>query len=190
MKVFVTGGTGAIGGHVVPILIAQGHAVTVLARTPEKAAVLTRQGAKAVTVSLFDRPALAAVLTGHEAITNLASAIPSTTQFMRAKAWRNNDRVRAEGSAAVAGAALDAGVGLLIQESVSMLYPDRGSTWIDEHVPVDSFPIARANIAAETNANRFTEAGGDRMGAALPQRPRGLDRDRSVLKPGRLTAIP
>ncbi len=160
MRVFVTGGTGAIGGHVVPVLVGQGHTVTALARTPEKAAVLTRQGAQAVTVSIFDRPALAAALAGHDAITNLASALPSTAQFMRARAWRDNDRVRTEGSAAVAGAALDAGVGLMVQESVSMLYCDRGASWIDEDMPIDSYPIARANIAAETNANGFTEAGG------------------------------
>ena len=30
MKVFVTGGTGAIGGHAVPALVGQGHTVTAL----------------------------------------------------------------------------------------------------------------------------------------------------------------
>jgi uncharacterized protein YbjT (DUF2867 family) len=42
MKVFVVGGTGAIGGHAVPALVRAGHTVTALARTPEKAAQLTR----------------------------------------------------------------------------------------------------------------------------------------------------
>jgi nucleoside-diphosphate-sugar epimerase len=160
MRVFVTGGTGAIGGHVIPVLVGEGHTVTALARTPEKAGVLTKQGAKAITVPIFDRPGLATAFAGHDAVANLASALPSTTQFMRTKAWRNNDRVRTEGSAAVAGAALDAGVGRVIQESVSMLYRDQGASWIDESMPIDFFPIARANIAAETNAHRFTEAGG------------------------------
>ena len=41
-----------------------------------------------------------------------------------------------------------------------MLYPDHGSDWIDEDVPTDLFPIARANLAAEANANRFADAGG------------------------------
>lgn len=160
MRVFVTGGTGAIGGHVIPALLGEGHTVTALARTPEKAAVLTRQGAKAVAVSIFDRSTLTAAVAGHDVVVNLATALPSTSRFMRANAWRDNDRVRTDGSAAIVDAALAAGVGRVVQESVSMLYPDRGSRWIDEDVPTDLFPIARANLAAEANAQRFSAAGG------------------------------
>ena len=40
-----------------------------------------------------------------------------------------------------------------------MLYPDRGAEWIDEDVPPDVFPMARPNLAAEANANRFSERG-------------------------------
>jgi nucleoside-diphosphate-sugar epimerase len=165
MRVFVTGGTGAIGRHAVPALVGEGHAVTALARTPEKAAALTEQGATAVSVSLFDRAALTAALAGHDAVANLASAIPPMTRFTRASAWRDNDRVRTEGSAAVVDAALAAGVGQVLQESVCMLYPDRGADWIDEDLPTDRFPMARANHAAEANANRFSEAG--RTGVVL-----------------------
>jgi len=91
---------------------------------------------------------------------NLASAIPPMTRLMSVKAWRNNDRVRVEGSAAVVDAALAAGVGRAVQESVSMVYRDRGASWIDEDAPIDRYRIARANIAAETSAYRFSEAGG------------------------------
>ena len=45
MRVFVTGGTGAIGGHAVPALVRAGHEVAALARTPEKSERLRRQGA-------------------------------------------------------------------------------------------------------------------------------------------------
>ena len=38
MKVFVTGGTGAIGVYVVPALVEAGHDVTALARNGDKAA--------------------------------------------------------------------------------------------------------------------------------------------------------
>jgi nucleoside-diphosphate-sugar epimerase len=160
MRVFVAGGTGAIGSHVIPALVREGHAVSALARTPENAAALTAQAAIAVSVSLFDRSALTAVVGGHDAVVNLASAIPPMTRFMSVKAWRGNDRVRTEGSAAVVDAALAAGVGRAVQESVSMLYRDQGASWIDEDAPIDRYPIARANLAAETNAHRFSEAGG------------------------------
>ena len=36
MQVFVTGGTGYIGGRLIPRLLAAGHAVRVSARSPQK----------------------------------------------------------------------------------------------------------------------------------------------------------
>jgi nucleoside-diphosphate-sugar epimerase len=160
MRVFVTGGTGAIGRYAVPVLIDAGHTVTALARNPSKAADLRAQGANPALVSLFDHPALAAAFAGHDAVINLASALPSTTAFWRYSAWKQCERVRIEGSAAVVDAARDAGVRRLIQESVVMIYADAGAAWISEDRPVDHFPIARGNHAAEANARRFTVTGG------------------------------
>jgi len=160
MRVFVAGGTGAVGGHVIPALVQEGHTVTALARTPEKAAVLTAQGATAVSVSLFSLTALAAMFAGQDAVINLASAIPPMTRWMSAKAWQDNDRVRTQGSAAVVDAALAAGVDRVVQESVSMLYRDQGPRWVDEDAPIHRYPMARGNLAAEANAHRFSAAGG------------------------------
>ncbi len=124
MNVFVVGGTGAIGGHAVPALVAAGHRVTALARTPDKAAQLREQGAAPMTVSMFDRAALTEAFHGQHAVVNLATAIPPTAKFMQTKAWAANDHVRMEGSAAIVDAAIAAGVGRVVQESVSMIYPD------------------------------------------------------------------
>jgi len=44
MRVFVSGGTGAIGSYAVPALVAAGHTVSALARTEAKARVLRDQG--------------------------------------------------------------------------------------------------------------------------------------------------
>lgn len=159
MRVFVAGGTGAVGRHAIRALVADGHAVTAVARTPEKAAAAAKDGAQALSVSIFDRAALTAAFRDHEVVVNLTSAIPPMSQFMNTKAWANNDRVRTEGSAAIVDAAIAAGIERVVQESVSMLYPDRGAEWIDESVPTDSFPMARANLAAEANANRFSATG-------------------------------
>jgi nucleoside-diphosphate-sugar epimerase len=160
MQVFVVGGTGAVGGHTIPALVREGHSVTALARTPQKAAALTAQGATPLSVSLFDRPALTTAFNGHDAVVNLATAIPSMSRWMSAKAWRRNDRVRTEGSAAVVDAAVAVGVDRVVQESVSMLYRDHGARWVEEDAPIDRYPMARGNLAAEANVHRFSEAGG------------------------------
>lgn len=160
MRIFVAGGTGAIGGHAVRALVRAGHQVTALARSPEKARVLQDQGAVPVSVSLFDRAGLAEAFAGHDAVVNLATAIPPTAKFMDAEAWAANDRVRTEGSAAVVDAALASGVPRVIQESVCMLYRDRGDAWIDEEWTVDHFPMGQGNHAAEASAHRFSAGGG------------------------------
>ena len=160
VRVFLLGGSGAIGGHALPALVAAGHEVSALVRTPEKAAVVAAQGADPVVVSMFDRGALSEGFRGHDAVVNLATSMPSMATFVFRRAWRPTERVRIEGSAAVVDAALAAGVPRLVQESVSMVYPDRGDEWIDEAVEPDPYPNARGNLAAEASARRFTEGGG------------------------------
>lgn len=160
VRVFVTGATGAIGRYVVPALVRDGHAVTALARTPEKERWLKSQGADPVSVSLFDREALATVFAGHDTVANLATALPPTTRFVSAAAWRECARIRSEGSAAVVAAARASGVERVIQESVTMIYRDNGAGWVDEDAPVEAYPIARTNLTAEANARRFAEGGG------------------------------
>jgi uncharacterized protein YbjT (DUF2867 family) len=54
MKVFLLGGTGAIGRHALPALVAAGHHVSALVRTPDKAAAVRAQGGDPVMVSMFD----------------------------------------------------------------------------------------------------------------------------------------
>lgn len=195
MRVFVTGGTGAIGVHAVPALIAAGHRVTAMARSEAKAAVLRAQGATAVRVSLFDRDGLTSAFRGHHAVVNLASALPTPQRFMLKSAWKECQRIRTEGSAAVVDAASAAGVARVVQESVVMIYHDGGECWIDEDWPVDHFPIAAGNHAAESSARRFAELGRDAVvlrfglfygpGAAHSEQIMDLARRHIVFQAGR-----
>jgi nucleoside-diphosphate-sugar epimerase len=165
MKVFVTGGTGAIGRFAVPALHDAGHEVTALARSDEKAAWLERQGAHPVAVSLFDVDALTGAFAGHDAVVNLATAIPRAKDALKASAWEANTRIRTEGSTAVVDAALAAGVPRLVQESIGFTYVDGADTWQDESDPIDLPPGIDAVAVAEANAIRFTDAG--RIGIVL-----------------------
>ena len=161
MKVFVTGATGAIGRFVVPELVRAGHEVTGLARSDDKAMQLERDGARAARVSMFDEAALKDAFAGVDAVCNLATSIPPVTKAALANAWAENERIRREGSATVVDAALAAGVGRVVQESITFTYPDRGDHWIDESVPIDPPPLGEAVAVAESNNQRFTASGGN-----------------------------
>lgn len=160
MKVFVTGATGAIGQFAVPQLVAAGHEVVGLARSKEKADQLERQGATAAHVSIFDEVALKGEFAGCDAVCNLATSIPPLAKAASMKNWAQNDRIRQDGSAAVVNAALAAGVGRVVQESITFTYPDCGSAWIDESVAIAPPPLGEAVPVAEGNNARFTREGG------------------------------
>ena len=155
MKVFLTGATGVMGRQAVGALRAAGHAVGGLARTPEKARELSAAGVRPVEASLFDPEALAEAFTGYDAVCNLATRIPVGLSGALPGAWRSNDRIRTEGSRAVAQAAKQAGVLRLVQESVSFLYSDGGEDWLDEQSPLMVTRATEPAAEAETNAAAF-----------------------------------
>lgn len=160
MRVFLLGGTGAIGRHALRRMIRAGHDVSVLTRGPEAACAVRAAGAAPVVTSIFDRTALERSFHGHDVVVNLATSMPTIATFLFRRAWAPSERIRTEGSAAVVDAALAVGITRFVQESVSMIYPDRGDEWIDEEVAPDPFPNAQGNLVAEANARRFCAAGG------------------------------
>jgi nucleoside-diphosphate-sugar epimerase len=155
VRVFVTGATGVLGMSAVASLLADGHEVTGLARNPEKADRLCRAGADACRVPLFDVDALARAFEGHEAVCNLATHIPVGIVGIRRGPWKVNDRLRVEGSRAVAQAARAAGVRRLVQESVSLVYADSGEDWITEDSPLSVTGAVEPSAVAESNAAGF-----------------------------------
>ena len=73
MKVALTGATGFIGSHVLGDLREHGHEVVALVRDPTQAEAVAARGAAPVVVDLYDRPAVASVLTGTDAAVHTAS---------------------------------------------------------------------------------------------------------------------
>ena len=75
MRVHVTGGSGFLGGHVIPVLLARGHDVTALARSTAAAERVADLGATAIAGDLSDPASIDAgfAASGAEALVNLAS---------------------------------------------------------------------------------------------------------------------
>ena len=73
MKVFVTGGTGFIGGEVVRQLRARGDDVVCLARNPEKATKLSALGCQIVSGDLSDTEAIRNGMDGCDAVVHAAA---------------------------------------------------------------------------------------------------------------------
>ena len=67
MRVFVTGGTGFIGGHVVRELRARGDEVRALVRSPDKGQALAELGCELVAGDLSSWDAIRAGMEGCEA---------------------------------------------------------------------------------------------------------------------------
>ena len=75
MRVFVTGGTGYIGGYVVRKLLARGDDVTVLARDSQSAAAqsLQKAGALVVQGDVTDKESMRGGMTGAEMLYHIAA---------------------------------------------------------------------------------------------------------------------
>jgi nucleoside-diphosphate-sugar epimerase len=160
MRVFLTGATGVIGRRLIPLLRASGHEVTAVWRSPASRADVERQGATAIALDLFDRDAVARAVIGHDAVVNLATHIPpSSGRMLLPGAWRENDRIRREGSATLVDAAIRANVSRFVQESFAPVYPDSGDRWIDESAPQAPVKYNRTVPDAEASADRFTRSG-------------------------------
>lgn len=75
MRVHVTGGSGFLGGHVIPVLLSRGHDVSALARSATAAARVADLGADVVDGDLDDPASVDAAFTASraDALVNLAS---------------------------------------------------------------------------------------------------------------------
>lgn len=67
MRVLVAGGTGAVGRHLIPALVADGHQVTASTRSAGKSADLAAAGAVPVVMDGLDRDAVTYGLDGRVA---------------------------------------------------------------------------------------------------------------------------
>ena len=79
MKIALTGATGFIGSHVLTELEEHGHEVTALVRDDTQADIVKARGATPVVADLYDRPAVATLLTTADGAIHTASPGDATS---------------------------------------------------------------------------------------------------------------
>lgn len=129
MRVFVTGATGFIGGHVVSMLRERGDGVVALVRSPERASGLAVQGAELVEGDLSDRARIAAAMHGCDAVIHGAAIYEVGVPASRHAAMRE---ANVAGTENVLGAALDTGIGRAVYISTIAAFGNTRGETVDE----------------------------------------------------------
>lgn len=159
MRVFVTGATGALGRHLVPVLIAAGHQVTATTRTPGKVARLREAGAEPVVVDGLDREAvIAAVLTAApEVIVHQMTALAAMRSLRKVdQVFAATNELRTRGTDNLLAAAAQAGTRRVVAQGHNFVYERSGGPVKTEDDPVDSRPIPSSarTVAAIKHVDR------------------------------------
>ena len=153
VRVFVAGGTGAVGRALVPLLIKAGHDVVGTSRTPGGVERLRAQGVTGVRVDMLDaddtRRAVAAA--APDVIMHQLTALGDAD-------GRANALLRRQGTRNLVEAAKAAGVERIVVQSISWVYAP-GETPARETEPLDTqAPEPRAGMVDAVRAMEETAA--------------------------------
>ena len=150
MNVFITGGTGLVGRHVIAALRAGPHTLRALARSDAAAAELTALGAEPVRGDLSDAARLERLTAGSDAVVHAAAIVVAGGPWA---AWHAANVL---GTERVARAAARNGARLVHLSSVAVY--GRGGGGVDRPGRDETFDLARAPATREPYARSKREA--------------------------------
>lgn len=141
MKVFVTGGTGFIGGEVVRQLRARGDEVACLVRNPEKGVALRELGCELVSGDLADERAIRKGMEGCDAVIHAAAVYEVGIPASQRPAMRE---ANVGGTERVLSAVLEAKIPKVVYVSTVGVFGNTHGRIVDESYehPADSFTSA------------------------------------------------
>jgi 2-alkyl-3-oxoalkanoate reductase len=151
MRVFVAGGTGAVGRHLIPALVADGHEVTASTRSPGKSVDLAAAGAVPVVMDGLDRDAVLAAVqqAAPEVIVNQMTSLGATKDFRRFdEEFAVTSELRTRGTDYLLEAARQAGTRRFIAQSFTGFTNEYAGTLVKtEEDPPNPDPPASARRA-------------------------------------------
>jgi nucleoside-diphosphate-sugar epimerase len=120
MKIFLAGGTGAVGRRLIPLLARRGHQVAATTRSVDKGKILQQLGAEPVFLDGLKRDAVRAAVTSFrpDVIVHQMTALASMRSLKNFdQEFALTNRLRTEGTAYLIEAARSAGARKLIVQS-------------------------------------------------------------------------
>jgi nucleoside-diphosphate-sugar epimerase len=166
-RVFITGGSGFVGGHLIRRLVRDGNEVVALARSASAAERVRALGASPARGSLDDVATMTAAMAGGDVVFHCAAVVGS---------WRDPGEVRSanvEGTANVIASAKAAHVRRLVHLSTeAVLLDGRPLDGVDETAPIPEGGHLSAYAAAKAEAERLVLAANGPELETVAVRPR------------------
>src|ERR671935_1038300 len=174
MKVFLAGGSGAIGKRLVPMLVANGHEVVASTTSEGKLSALRELGAEAVVLDVLDRNAvMAAVMRSDpEVVIHEATALSAMGASMRNldKEFARTNRLRIEGTNNLLEAARAAGARRFVAQSFTGWSNERKGKMVkteDDPLDAEPFPHTEQTLAAIKHVESVVTGAKDIEGVVL-----------------------
>ena len=136
MRVFIAGATGVLGRRMVRQFRQKNHRVIGLARDENGKQTIERLGGDAIFGNIFDADSMARAVKQADVVIHAATAIPTKVSSNPAD-WMMNDRLRREGTRALAEAAAKLGAKTYIQQSIVWVARPADDSFFDETTVVN-----------------------------------------------------
>ena len=172
-RVFVAGGTGAIGRHLVPVLLRDGHEVVVLSRSRERAAPLEALGAEVAVADALDHIALLRSVENArpDAIVHQLTAIPEDARLRKLdRDFALTNRLRTDATDTLLEAARRVGARRVVAQSFcGWTYARTGDAIKTEEDSLEPDPPSafRETLAAIRHVEEAVREARDLEGVAL-----------------------
>lgn len=159
MKIFIAGATGVLGRRLVRQFGERGHTVLGLARNERGDEIIRALGGEPRHADLFDAESLARAADGTEIVIHAATAIPTQPKTSPAD-WALNDRIRREGTQALASSATMVGARAYLQQSIVWVARPKDESSFNEDSPIVPHPIYQSAADSEVIAREAGERSG------------------------------
>jgi nucleoside-diphosphate-sugar epimerase len=173
MRIFIAGATGALGGHLIPRLVANGHEVTGMTRSAAKADALRALGARPAVADALDAEgvATAVAVAEPEVIVHQLTALSGDLDLRRFdRAFAGTDRLRLEGTDNLLAAGRAVGVRRVVAQSYAgWPFARVGGPVKTEDDPLDPEPLGamRGALAAIRHVEAVVPAATPATGLVL-----------------------